>query len=135
MTLVNEGMEGHHAIFMRLNDDVTQEDVDAAAASPDFFQFLSMGEILGGPNGAPPEGGRATVIMDLAPGNYQVVCVIPDAEGMPHYMHGMIAPLTVTESASSLDAPAADLTVDLVDFAFDHLPASVPSGPQVWEIG
>lgn len=134
VTLVNDGEMDHHAIFIRLNDGVTAEEVDVAAAQPDYLQLLRLGEVLGGPNGAPPGGGEATVILDLPPGDYQVVCVIPDEEGTPHYMLGMIAPVTVTESTSSLAPPAADLTVDLVDFGFDHLPMEVPAGLQIWEV-
>ncbi|MDQ3694380.1 MAG: hypothetical protein M3464_12230 [Chloroflexota bacterium] len=134
VTLVNDGDEDHHAIFIRLGDSVTAEDVDAAAANPDFGPMIGLGDILGGPNGAAPGGGRSTAILDLAPGDYVVVCVIPDADGIPHYVHGMIAPLTVTESASALEAPDSALTVELVDFDFDHLPAEIPSRQQVWEV-
>ncbi|MDQ3413187.1 MAG: hypothetical protein M3509_13830, partial [Chloroflexota bacterium] len=134
VTLVNDGDDDHHAMFIRLGDTVTAEDVDAAAANPDFGPMIGLGDILGGPNGAVPGGGRSTVILDLAPGDYVVVSVIPDADGVPHYIHGMSVPLTVTESASALEAPDSALTVELVDFDFDHLPAEIPSGQQVWEV-
>lgn len=134
VTLVNDGEMDHHAIFIRLNDGVTAEEVEAALAQPDSFLLVSLGDVLGGPNGPAPGGGAATVIMDLAPGNYEVVCLIPDDEGTPHYMLGMHAAATVTESTSSLTAPEADLTVELVDFGFDHLSMEVAAGPQIWEV-
>lgn len=133
VTLVNEGAMDHHAIFLLLADGVTGEDVAAAAENPDPTQLVSLGQMLGGPNGAPPGGGSATVILDLVPGNHEVVCAIPDEEGIPHYVSGMIAPLTVTEQEETPPAPEADLTVNLVDFEFHDLPAEVPSGAQLWE--
>lgn len=134
VTLVNDGEMDHHAIFILLNEEVTAAEVEAALAQPDAFGLVRLGEVLGGPNGPAPGGGAATVIMDLRPGNYEVVCIIPDEEGTPHYMLGMHAATTVTESTSSLAPPEAALTVELVDFGFDHLPMEVAAGPQVWEV-
>jgi hypothetical protein len=134
VTLRNDGHDDHHAIFIHLNEQVSEDELAAALAQPDIFQVLHLGDVLGGPNGAAMGGGTATVIMDLVPGPYVVVCVIPDAEGVPHYMLGMHALLTVSESDSALAPPASSQTVELVDFGFDHLPAEVPAGPQVWEV-
>jgi hypothetical protein len=134
LTLINEGEMDHHAMFCRTNDGVAAEDVEAALGQPDVFQLVDLAEVLGGPNLAAPGGGSATVILDLVPGSYHVICAIPDEEGIPHYMLGMAAPLSVTESDSSLAAPETDLTVELVDFGFDHLPAEIPAGPQIWEV-
>ena len=37
--------------------------------------------------------------MDLAPGEYTVLCFLPDLNGdfSPHLTHGMVASLTVTQ--------------------------------------
>jgi hypothetical protein len=35
--------------------------------------------------------------MDLPPGEYGLVCFVPDAkDGKPHFMHGMITQLTIS---------------------------------------
>jgi hypothetical protein len=49
-------------------------------------------------------------------------------------MLGMYAPLEVTEPASDAGAPTAEMTVDMVDFAFEMPTMEVASGPQIWEI-
>ena len=94
LTLDNQGALDHHAMFMKLNDGVSIDDFNTVLEAPDFVLGLAVS--LGGPEVAP--GLRASVILDLVPGSYVVLCLIPDAEGMPHYMHGMHAPLEVTES-------------------------------------
>ncbi len=41
-------------------------------------------------------GGYAIVDLDLPPGDYAMVCYVFDVgDGMPHYMHGMVKPLTI----------------------------------------
>lgn len=132
-TLLNQGSVTHHVIFLRQHDGVTQAEIDAAVDEPDYLRLLALGEPFGGPNAA-PAGGSSTAIVDLPPGNYQVICIIGDAEEVPHYRHGMIAPLTVTTAPPALPAPAADLTITLSDYAFHGLPAELPAGDHVWEI-
>ena len=43
------------------------------------------------------------------------------------------ATFEVTEAAASGAAPQPDLTIDMMEFAFD-IPAQLPAGPQTWEI-
>lgn len=132
--LHNDGSFTHHVIFLRLPDGVTQAEVDAAISEPDYVPLLALGEAFGGPNAAAPGGGNAEAIVDLPAGNYQVLCIIGDADEVPHYHHGMISPLTVTEGPAAASPPAADLTIALSDYTFSDLPAEVPAGKQVWEI-
>ena len=62
--------------------------------------------------------------MDLTPGTYAVICVIPAADGMPHVMKGMGHTITVvggkTGASKSPTAKvgAPDITVDLADYSF-----------------
>lgn len=133
-TIHNQGAFTHHVIFLRLGDGVTQADIDAAMEEPEYVGLLSLGEVYGGPNAAPADGGEATAILDLPAGNYQVLCIVSSPEVSPHYQHGMIAPLTVTTAPAALPAPAADLTITLENFTFVGLPGEVPAGQQVWEI-
>ncbi|MCA9879442.1 MAG: hypothetical protein KC442_16735 [Thermomicrobiales bacterium] len=132
-TLHNEGAFTHHVIFVRLREGVTQAEIDAAASEQEYLPLLALGEPFGGPNAA-PAGGSATAIVDLPAGDYLVFCVIGDAEGVLHYRHGMIAPLTVTPAPASRPAPAASQTITLRDYTFDGLPSELPAGRQVWQI-
>jgi hypothetical protein len=56
----------------------------------------------------------------MQPGNYAIVCFVPDAKGVPHVMSGMSKALTVTENATAnMSEPNADITVTLKDYQFD----------------
>jgi hypothetical protein len=131
LTLQNDGDVDHHAMFMRLNDDADMADLEAALSTPDPGPIFAVSQSLGGPEVGP--GLQASVIADLTPGQYMVICIVPEMDGTPHYMMGMYAPLEVTEPAGSASPPAADMTVDLVDFAFEMPTMEVPAGPQIWE--
>ena len=88
----NVGDQIHHMILMRINEGATLDDVMA---------FLETEE------GEPPaqEIGFTSILspgvsnymtFDLEPGNYFVVCFLPDYEtGMPHVALGMIDTFTV----------------------------------------
>lgn len=131
LTLHNQGALGHHAMFLKLNDGVTLDEFDASLESPDLGAILSKATSLGGPE--VDTGLQASVILDLVPGQYVVFCLIPDAENIPHYMHGMHVPLTVTETVDR-PAPAADATVELVDFGFGDMPMQTSPGTHIWEV-
>ena len=132
LTMRNEGAEDHHAMFMRVNDGSTLEDLQAALETPDLGAIFAVSTSLGGPEVSP--GGEASVIADLEPGRYMVICVIPDAEGVPHYLMGMQAPLEVGEVEGTQAPPEADMTVELVDFAFVMPEMDVAPGQHVWEV-
>lgn len=132
LTLKNDGVVDHHAMFMRLNDDAEMADLEAALTQADFGAVFAFSQSLGGPEVGPGE--QASVIADLPAGQYQVICVIPEADGTPHYMMGMKAPLEVTEATEPLPTPVASMTVNLVDFAFEMPSMEVPAGPQIWEV-
>ena len=49
-----------------------------------------------GVNGIVP-GGKAFVEVDLAPGEYGLICFVPDSkDGKGHYRHGMAKKVTVS---------------------------------------
>jgi hypothetical protein len=53
------------------------------------------GKPLGGISGLDVEGSQYFTA-DFAPGNYALVCFLPDAkDGKPHFAHGMIQQITV----------------------------------------
>jgi hypothetical protein len=92
---------------------------------------------VGGPGSIGP-GRASTAVLDLEAGDYVVVCLVPDADGVPHLAKGMVLPVTVAEGsatpAAGVAAPVAELTLRLEDFAFADLPETVPSGSKIWEV-
>jgi len=133
LSMTQEGPSDHHAIFMKLNDGVTADDFLASIERGDFGQILGSGISLGGPN-AGAAGSTINVIVDLTPGQYAVVCLIPDEEsGMLHAAMGMFSPLEVTE-ASAASKPEYQAEIDLIDFRFDGLTSEIPAGSHVWAV-
>jgi len=118
--LTNNGKEPHQANLIRLDSGKTYTDMMAAmkAMKPDAPppKWVIM---AGGPNAVAP-GGSTDLTMNLQPGNYAIVCFVPNAKGVPHLMLGMGQGLTVTPNATaSTTAPASDISVTLSDYKFD----------------
>ena len=126
--MLNTGAEPHHAQFMRVNDDATMEQVQAALEqSPEAaFQFVTF---QGGPAGVIP-GGTSEVYVDLPAGQYLLVCFLPSPDGVPHVAKGMIMPVTVSDSGDSTTTAAmlpTDTTITFDDFAFE-MPDTLSAG-------
>jgi len=144
-TLRNRGVEDHHAMIMKLADGKTFDDLTAASKETlksmgphgvtDFSAMTALGTALGGPGSVSP-GEESSTILELAPGQYAVLCLIPGKDGMPHYAMGMMHELEVTDAAASAPAgpPATALEIELKDFAFSGLPKQVPAGEHVIQI-
>lgn len=90
----NDGPQKHDVALLRVLPGKTDAEVDK------WLQKPSM-------NGAPVEAVGGTVgvarwghtefAADLKPGNYLILCMIPDAKDRkPHFMHGMMTKVTVT---------------------------------------
>jgi len=132
LTLKNEGTVLHHAMFMRVNEGSTLAELQAALMAPDFGPIFAASTSLGGPEVDP--GLQASTIVELQPGQYMVICVIPDADGTPHYMMGMQAAVEVTAATGAEPEPAADETIELTEFTFGSLPRQVAPGRQLWAV-
>ncbi len=118
--LVDNGKEVHHASLIRLKDGKTHADMVAAmkAMKPGTHPPEWI-EPIGGPNAIVP-GGESNATVMLEPGNYALVCFVPDAKMVPHFMLGMTRGFTVTAAAASAaPAPTPDITVSLSDYKFD----------------
>jgi hypothetical protein len=116
--IVNHGLDAHQIQFIKLPGGKTAADFSAEITA-DPARLPSWAQRRGGPNGVVP-GERATAIIDLEPGDYVLICGIPDSHGLPHVALGMLKPLRVVAApARELKAPQADLTITLVDFAFE----------------
>jgi hypothetical protein len=115
-TLTNASSGVDHVQLVKLNDGQSIEALAAAVAEhPESFP--AWAKPLGGPN-APDPGGTATAIVNLEPGNYAIMSVIPDAEGVPGLARGFLKGVTVTSERSAAPEPQANLTIDLNDFNF-----------------
>jgi len=118
VTAANDGAVEHHLILAKLKEGVTIDELLQTMAT-DQAAGEAMIEYRGGPNGVAP-GTSESVQMNLDPGDYIALCVIPDAEGVAHVAHGMFAPVTVTgdEAPADLAAIEVEATISLVDYDF-----------------
>ncbi len=84
----------HELVLVRLGDGVTVQQVVAAELGQSKGPRPSY-TFVGGV--APMEAGRhAYINATLEPGNYALICFMPDArDGKPHLMHGMVKQIQV----------------------------------------
>jgi plastocyanin len=132
--LTNGGALEHQAAIFRFDDGEDFGTFAAAAATDGPQAALALVEGFGGPN-AVAAGGSGSSTQVLVPGEYALLCVIPDAAGVPHAAQGMLRPFTVTEPATppaedALPLAAPDVEVDLVDLAFTT-PTELAAGDTV----
>jgi hypothetical protein len=99
----NKGTQWHEMGIVKLKEGVTINDVvsmlmsEEGAAAPPQAEGAPFEEVaFWAPNGP---GETAWVTWDLPPGEYTVICFLPDVNGdmTPHVAHGMVGQLTVTE--------------------------------------
>jgi len=93
---------GHHVILVENAAQQPHELVLVQLApgktSADFGRWATTGGMKGPPPAMPmggvgviDPGATGTFPADLAPGNYGLICFVPDAkDGKPHLMHGMV---------------------------------------------
>lgn len=91
----NKGEQWHEIVIIQLQEGMTVEDVLATFAGPEMegpppFDFF-------GGYGVISEGNEGWIEFDLAPGEYTVICFLPNLAGdfSPHAMHGMVRTLIV----------------------------------------
>jgi hypothetical protein len=118
ITITNEGQEPYHIQLVRLETGKSLEDLKAALTA-DPATYPAWAEPFGGPN-APDPGGTTSAIAYLPAGNYAMIDIIPNAEGIPHYQNGLMRALTVTEPGGIIPGePLPDVTITLNDFKFE----------------
>jgi hypothetical protein len=88
----NAGPQPHEVVLLKLAPGKSVED------------FAQWAESMKGPPPAMPLGGvtfldvgaRGTFTVDLTPGDYGLICFVPDAkDGKPHFVHGMMKQVKV----------------------------------------
>lgn len=109
------------ALLARLNEGVTLDQFNEGLSQPDPTAAVALVSLLGGASNTTD----GKLIVDLQAGQHVLVNFPED--GPPSAVS-----FTAGE-ASGATAPAADVTVDLVDFNF-AIPAEIEAGPKVWQI-
>ena len=119
--LVNKGKDFHHIWLIKLEGGHTLPELVEATKKQGPMPKWAVD--VGGPN-SPMPGGENLATLDLEPGKYVMVCVIPAmADGQPHFMKGMVKEITVAprvgvEQAGKSAAPKPDVTMTLDDYSF-----------------
>ncbi|MFW6449220.1 MAG: hypothetical protein ACOC0X_06725, partial [Halobacteriota archaeon] len=121
-TAVNEAFQDAWDPYYAGDVDVQTFVDELIDGLPDWF-FTEVTPV-GGVGMTGPEEVTSTT-QYLEPGTYVMECYVLDDEGRFHSPFGMVESLTVTETASDLDAPSADheVTISSVDgLSFDGPP-------------
>lgn len=141
VVMTNNGPSLHHVQFVKLDSGKTMQDLGEAMQKPGPPPAWAM--FVAGPNAvAPTKSSEGTV--NLAAGNYAIICLVDLPEHKPHFALGMMHALTVTPSTAAVAAaPAADVTLELADYKFSpskpltagkHVLNIVNKGPQMHEV-
>jgi hypothetical protein len=97
-----------HLLLARINDDVTDEEFDAAMSNDeDLFQYA---EVVGG-NGTITAGDRTALTLELAEGRYVAINIFfPDPTGGPQFAFDRFA---VVDQGNEAEAPDDEGTIDV----------------------
>jgi uncharacterized cupredoxin-like copper-binding protein len=139
--LVNDGTTLHHVQLVRLDSSKTAADLKDALAKPGALPRWVV--FVGGPNSPDPKG-QSSAIVNLAAGQYMLICMIDIGDHVPHFAKGMVHPLTVVADAGPATVePKSDATIALVDYGFtvtgalnagEHTIKVTNTGPQAHEL-
>ena len=95
LTLANDGMELHHQQLLSLPEGMTADDLIAGLMSGEGGRPPTGLDTAGGVGALNP-GLSGSVTLDLAAGNYALVCFVEDPNtGAHHFALGMIHEFTV----------------------------------------
>jgi len=127
ISLRNEGKALHHVQLVQLTDGRQVSDLVAALnRNPQITKLPRWATPVGGPSAALP---GATIESEalLSAGRYVVICWIPNADGAPHFMMGMMMPFDVVDTGRE-PAPATGLlsSVMVREYGFSFHPPSTP---------
>lgn len=132
VTMTNDGPDVHHAQIVRLNDGVTFDQLKSTLDTNEGAAF-AMVSFQGGPGVVVP-GSSQEVLLNLdKPGTYALICFVAGADGVPHFMKGMIQSFEITGPEAQPQEPESDLTITMKDFSY-NMPDQVMAGRHVWKI-
>lgn len=116
--LINEGPDFHHVWLVRLEEGKTVADLMRHLATG-HENMPAWATDVGGPNTPGAPGEETSAVLDLEPGSYAMICVIPAPDGRLHVMQGMVRPLTVVPGKGDVGPmPRADLVMTLDDYSY-----------------
>jgi hypothetical protein len=125
--IMNQGHDIHHLQFIKLPPGKTVADFKTAIAA-NHTRMPSWVQRRSGPNGViPGDQASATVLLD--PGDYVIICGIPNRQGVPHVALGMLQAVTVAPGPQEKSKPSATDTVNLLDYNFDLI-SPIDAGPR-----
>lgn len=133
--LVNDGPGLHHAQIVRLDSGKTVADLQPAldAALKAHTPPPKWVVEVGGPN-APDPTGTTDATMNLAAGQYAIICFVDLPDKVPHFNKGMIRGLKVTPGATAAaPEPTSDVVVTLADYSFT-LQGSLNAGKHTFKV-
>jgi ketosteroid isomerase-like protein len=134
ISLTNNTQGGYNFQLVKLEGGKTIQDLRTAAEA-DGENMPEWATPAGGPN-APDPGASTSAIVNLEPGDYAAMSIIPDADGVPGFSRGWLTALTVTEAAGEATREpegSADLRIDLTEFALG-VSGALTAGPHVIRI-
>jgi hypothetical protein len=93
LRIENAGPQPHELAIVRLEPGKQPVDFGAWGEKP---TGAAPGKMYGGVSAIMP-GTHAFATVDLPPGDYGLICFVPDAkDGKPHFRHGMVKRITVS---------------------------------------
>jgi hypothetical protein len=117
--LVNDGPALHHLQIIRLDSGKTVIDFIKATNKPGLMPAWVA--FISGPN-APDPGHESNATIELAAGNYAMLCLVDVPDHVPHFAMGMVHEFTVKSATGALagasPAGAADVVLTLRDYSF-----------------
>lgn len=126
LRMKNNGPDLHHVTVVKLADGHTVQDLLARIKAKEYAP--SWATYVGGPEPG-PVGEETSAIVDLAPGDYAILCFISGKDHIQHLAKGMVRALTVVPSTGAhKDAPEvrADARMVLGDYTFEITPTITP---------
>lgn len=89
----NTAAQPHEVVIVKLNPDKTMDDLlawmEAGGEAPPPAMPIGGMQALS-------QGHAGNLTLDLEPGNYGLICLVPDTgDGQPHFVHGMVDEFTV----------------------------------------
>jgi hypothetical protein len=94
-TVTNDAEQAHELTIYRIGEGGSYDEFAATVeggGTPDPLMYPGYGGVTTmGP------GGSAIVELQLTPGEYALICYVPDSgDEAPHFVHGMIQPVAIT---------------------------------------
>lgn len=140
LRFTNQGQQEHHLVLARLDQGHSLQDLlDYIATTPSSSPAWAT--YVGAANEV-SNGSSTGSILDLAEGNYAILCLVADpSDGVPHIMKGMSRELVVAGGRHEAPAPVATEEIRMSDLTYEipaltagtHVFHMVNDGPQLHE--